>query len=52
MNYATMLLLAVSALGMGFLDVGVDNWAHLGGFFTGLLLMIGMMYFPRSTKKQ
>lgn len=52
MNYATMLLLAVSALGMGFLDVGVDNWAHLGGFFTGLLFMIGMMYFPRSTKEQ
>lgn len=51
MNYATMLLLAVSALGMGFLDVGVDNWAHLGGFLTGLLVMLCMMYLPRHTKQ-
>lgn len=51
MNYATMLLLAISALGMGWLDVGVDNWAHLGGFLTGLVVVLCMMYFPRHTKQ-
>lgn len=43
MNYTTMLLLAFSALAMGFLNVGVDNWAHLGGFFSGALLFFIMM---------
>ncbi len=42
MNSATMLLLATSALLMGFLDMGVDNFAHLGGFFCGLLLFFAM----------
>lgn len=52
MNYATMLLLAISALGMGLLDVGVDNWAHFGGFLTGLVLMWCMMYVPRLTQRK
>lgn len=37
MNYATMLLLAFSAIGMGFLEPGVDNLAHIGGFLGGSL---------------
>lgn len=42
MNYATMILLAFTALAMGFLDVGVDNWAHLGGFLAGALVFFLM----------
>lgn len=42
MNYATILLLAFTALAMGFLDVGVDNWAHLGGFLSGALVFFLM----------
>ena len=42
MNYATMILLAFTALAMGFLDVGVDNWAHLGGFLSGALVFFLM----------
>lgn len=42
MNYATMVLLAFTALAMGFLDVGVDNWAHLGGFLSGALVFFFM----------
>ncbi len=38
MNYATMLLLSISALGMGMLDAGVDNFAHAGGFLAGLFI--------------
>lgn len=38
MNYATMLLLALTALGMGWLDTGVDNYAHLGGFLAGMVI--------------
>lgn len=37
MNYATMLLLALTAIGLGFLDTGVDNFAHIGGFLGGIL---------------
>ncbi len=36
MNYATMLLLAVSAICLGFLEPGVDNLAHIGGFLGGI----------------
>ena len=42
MNYATLLLLATSALLMGFLDIGIDNYAHLGGFFCGVFLFFAM----------
>ena len=37
MNYATMLLLALTAIGLGFLETGVDNFAHIGGFLGGIL---------------
>lgn len=39
MNYATMLLLSIAALGMGMLDRNVDNFAHVGGFLCGLLIL-------------
>lgn len=42
MNYATLLLLATSALLMGFLDIGVDNFAHIGGLLSGILLFYAM----------
>lgn len=37
MNYATMLLLAFTAICFGFLEEGVDNFAHIGGFLGGSL---------------
>ncbi len=37
MNYATMLLLAITAICLGFLEEGVDNFAHIGGFLGGIL---------------
>lgn len=43
MNYATMLLLSFAVLAMGFLDIGVDNWAHLGGFLSGVLMIFFML---------
>ena len=36
MNYSTMLLLAATAIGFGFLQEGVDNFAHIGGFLGGI----------------
>lgn len=36
MNYSTMLLLAVSAICIGFLEPGVDNLGHIGGFLGGM----------------
>ncbi len=42
MNYATLLLLATSALLMGFLDIDVDHFAHMGGFLSGILLFYAM----------
>lgn len=38
MSYATMLLLAGTAIGMGFLEPGVDNLAHIGGFLGGIMV--------------
>ena len=35
MSYTTMLLLAISALCIGFLEPGVDNFAHIGGLLGG-----------------
>ena len=32
MSYSTMLFLAATAIGMGFLEPGVDNLGHIGGF--------------------
>lgn len=40
MNYSTMLLLAVTSIGFGFLDMGVDNFAHIGGFIGGILVFL------------
>ncbi|MDO4531267.1 MAG: rhomboid family intramembrane serine protease [Bacillota bacterium] len=36
MSYSTMLLLAATAIGMGFLEPGVDNLGHIGGFLGGM----------------
>lgn len=36
MNYATMLLLAATAICFGFLEPGVDNMAHIGGLLGGM----------------
>lgn len=36
MNYATMLLLAATAVCFGFLEPGVDNMAHIGGLLGGM----------------
>lgn len=36
MNYSTMLLLAATAIGIGFLEPGVDNLGHIGGFLGGM----------------
>lgn len=36
MNYSTMLLLAATAIAFGFLEEGVDNFAHIGGFLGGI----------------
>lgn len=49
MNYATMLLLAVTSIGFGFLDMGVDNFAHIGGFFGGSLVFL---FYQKLDKKQ
>ncbi len=38
MNYSTMLLLAATAIAFGFLEEGVDNFAHIGGFLGGLIV--------------
>ena len=35
MSYSTMLILAVSAIGLGMLDANVDNFAHIGGLLGG-----------------
>lgn len=40
MNYATMLLLVVTSIGFGFLDMGIDNFAHIGGFIGGSLVFL------------
>ena len=38
LNYFTILLWAVVGIAMGFIDIGVDNAAHLGGIATGLII--------------
>lgn len=43
MSYSTMLLLAVSAVGLGMLDANVDNFAHIGGLFGGCAVFWLMM---------
>lgn len=50
MNYATMLLLAMASMGFGFLDIGVDNFAHIGGFLGGGLLF--QIFIKRDVRKQ
>ncbi len=37
LNYMTMLILAAVSIGMGFLNNGVDNYGHIGGFIGGLI---------------
>lgn len=37
-NFITILLWAVVGIAMGFMGIGVDNFAHLGGIATGLAI--------------
>lgn len=50
MNYATMLLLAFTSIGFGFLDMGVDNFAHIGGFIGGILVFLYYMKYDRRNR--
>ena len=50
MNYSTMLLLAFVSIGFGFMEMGIDNYAHLGGFFGGILC--GAYSIAQIKKKQ
>ena len=38
MSYSTMLLLAATAICMGFFEPNVDNLGHIGGFLGGMLM--------------
>lgn len=38
LNFFTILLWAIVGIAMGFIDIGVDNSAHLGGIATGLII--------------
>lgn len=49
MNYATMLLLVVTSIGFGFLDMGIDNFAHIGGFIGGSLVFL---FYRKLEEKQ
>lgn len=48
MNYGTMLLLAFASISFGFLDMGVDNFAHIGGFLGGILVFL---YYMKNHRK-
>ncbi|WP_352399762.1 rhomboid family intramembrane serine protease [Anaerotignum sp.] len=50
MNYSTMLLLAFTSIGFGFLDMGVDNFAHIGGFLGGIVVFLFYMRDERKNK--
>ena len=50
MSYATMLLLAVTSIGFGFLDMGVDNFAHIGGFLGGCVVFLCFLRQGRKEK--
>ncbi|WP_313528599.1 rhomboid family intramembrane serine protease [Anaerotignum sp.] len=50
MNYSTMLLLAFTSIGFGFLDMGVDNFAHIGGFLGGILVFLFYMKCERKNR--
>lgn len=51
MNYATMLLLIVTSIGFGFLDMGIDNFAHIGGFLGGVLVFLIYRKYDKKKKK-
>ncbi|MDD3570401.1 MAG: rhomboid family intramembrane serine protease [Lachnospiraceae bacterium] len=38
LNFFTILLWAIAGIAMGFVDISVDNFAHLGGIATGLII--------------
>lgn len=50
MNYATMLLLAFTSIGFGFLDMGVDNFAHIGGLLGGILIFLFYMKYDSKNR--
>lgn len=45
MNYSTMLLLAATAILLGFFEPNVDNLGHIGGFLGGMAGFF--LFFPR-----
>lgn len=49
MSYTTMLLLAISAICLGFFEPNVDNLAHIGGFLGGILIF-GLFLRQRTLK--
>ena len=48
LDYTTMLALAGTSLGMGFLHAGVNNYAHGGGLVAGILL--GFILYSKSMR--
>lgn len=48
MSYTTMLLLAISAICLGFFEPNVDNLAHIGGFLGGILVF-GLLLRQKTT---
>ena len=49
MNYSTMLLLAATAICLGFFEPNVDNLGHIGGFLGGMAGFF--LFFPRKKKE-
>jgi len=50
MNYSTLLLWAAVGLLMGFLEPEVNQFAHIGGFFMGVLLSLLMVKWKKKQK--
>ena len=38
LGYMTMLIIAVSSIGMGMMTANVDNFGHIGGFIGGIII--------------
>ena len=49
--YRQLLIWAIFILGSGFLMTGINNWAHLGGFISGILLGWAVGYQERLPEK-
>lgn len=51
MSYSTMLILAISAVALGFMDPQIDNFAHIGGLLGGILVFQLLMQKGNSSTK-